>query len=102
MWTATVARTERNEDRLDIIVTYTDGTNEFSKTYSTDSIPGDSTWLNTQITNQLTKLSDLDTFETDINNQNIVKTTLQIDPVTLQATSVSIDQLPSKSKLVGG
>lgn len=86
MWSATVARTERNEDKLDIIVTYTDGTNEFAKTYSADATPADSNWLQNQIQNQLNKLSNLDNFEATVKGQNLVSVPLTVDPTTLTIT----------------
>jgi hypothetical protein len=99
MWTATVARTERNEDRLDIIVTYTNGVTEFSKTYSADAPPSDPNWLQTQIQNQLNNLFKLDAYEQVITETKIVSKTLEIASDTLELAETKDES--SRMKLVG-
>lgn len=65
MWKGNVARTERNGRTLNIIISYTNGINNFDETISTDSPQGD-TWLPAMIKSRLEQLNQLDTFEDSI------------------------------------
>lgn len=91
MWTGQIARTERNGDTLDIIVTYSDGNgNEFSQVISTDSAQSD-TWLSDQINAKLTQLNSLDLFEQSVNALPIMNSTITVAPT---PQPVTITPLP--------
>lgn len=94
MWKGNVQRTERPQGRLDIIITYDNGTNSFDETISTDKAQYD-TWLSDQIQARLNQLNMLDDFENTVNSSNTVKAVdIKIDPV----TSELVQSVPDTSQ----
>ncbi len=82
MWQGNVARTERHGNTLDIIVSYSNGTNTFDETITTDRAQTDD-WLSNQITARLNQLNALDDYETNLSQNPIITTpVLSIDPAT--------------------
>lgn len=78
MWTGKVARTERHGVELFIIVSYSNGTNSFDETITTDKTQSD-TWLSDQITNRLNQLNALDVYEASINQDPIIDVSVSLD-----------------------
>lgn len=90
MWKAKIIDTQRNGERLDIIISYSraDG-NAFNETISTTSAQDD-LWINGQITNKLNKLNDLDIYETSVKASNLSATEFSVDVNGLISTPIDI------------
>ena len=85
-WTGQVARTERNGDQLDIIVSYIrDDGNTFDQTIRTN-VAHDGGWLQGLIQDKLIQLNDLDGYEGTVNDSQVSQSTLSID--TKQALNI--------------
>lgn len=93
MWTGNIARTERNGNILNIVISYVNGDSSFTETVSTDKVQADD-WLPNIITQRLNQLNALDDFEQSLQSNDIVSSTLSLNqdaPDVLVATLITPD-----------
>jgi hypothetical protein len=81
MWQAKIARTERNGNRLDIIIHYSNGVTEYDQVVSTTT-PQSETWINDRINEKLIELTNLDVYENSLKDEHITESAFDIDPIT--------------------